>query len=151
MDYDFENMSNESLKALERLAWKEQLDFSEFPAPEYKFFDTIQALGIKCRNEGIPPGLLEKDIAKARRIYRSESMDYRHSKWIYGKYQDAILLSDNLRCQMTKEDDPGKVLHMALYAVELLTGDTTVGKTVLENLGCDVYEYQKFTGTIGNG
>lgn len=123
MNINFNNISQEDFRELERSAWNAVLDFSEFPAAEYKFFDTVQTLGIKSRREKIPPELMRGDIVKARRVYSREKEQLGYSLEMNRRYQSAVLRSDELRCKIQKSRKPFEKLAWALECVELLTGE----------------------------
>ena len=74
--YDFTKISKEDFRELERQAWNGALDYSGFPSPEFKFFATVHALGVRQRNEKIPAELFRSDIEAARNAYRSETFDF---------------------------------------------------------------------------
>lgn len=120
---NFDGLSDEEFRQLEKAAWKGQLDYSGFPAPEYKLFDTVATLGYRHRHEKIPAELLEKDISLARRTYRKESEQLRYSKTVWAERSRHILLTDELRCSITKTDDPSEKLQLALRCIELMTGE----------------------------
>ena len=134
MNINFNNISQEEFRELERSAWNAVLDFSEFPAAEYKFFDTVQTLGMKSRREKIPPELMRGDIVKARRVYSREKEQLGYSLEMNRRYQSAILRSDELRCKIQKSRKPFEKLAWALECVELLTGEQGFAQRNLSEL-----------------
>lgn len=121
---NFDGLSDEEFRQLEAEAWKGTLDYSGFPAAEYKFFDTVATLGYRYRHEKIPAELLRDDITAARRTYEKESTEYHRSREMYKLYQAAILKADGLMCSIEKAADHEEKLRFALECIGLLTGDT---------------------------
>ncbi len=100
--YYFDGLNEGEFKELQKAAWDGILDYSEFPACEYKFFDAVRIAGYRHRHEKRPMDFCRADIAQAKRVYSRETEERRYSLEIHGKYQDAILKTDALRCQLTK-------------------------------------------------
>ena len=94
---NFKAISGEDLLAMERKAWNGVLEYREFPAPEYKFFDTVRIIGERHRYDKIPAELLKDDVLAARRAYQREREELQYSLDIHKKYQDATMRSDQLR------------------------------------------------------
>lgn len=61
----------EEFADLERNAYDGQLDFNEFPAAEYRYFDRIQDIGYRSRHEGLAreQARSEREKAQALRDY----------------------------------------------------------------------------------
>ena len=123
MKYNFNGLSDEDFRQLECKAWCGTLDYRSFPAAEYKFFDTVSELGQQHRGKKIPAELFRDDILSARREYLKEVQERSHSAQMYKKYQEAILLSDELKCRIQKAPDEHTALELALQCIELLTGE----------------------------
>ena len=116
-------MNNEKLQEMEKAAYYGQLDFNDFPAAEYRYFDRIQDIGYRVRHEGLPKELAAEEREKARRDYDKDLDERQERLRIYRKYQEAILKTDSLICGLQKTDDPREKLRFALEALGSLTGD----------------------------
>ena len=113
----------EQFARLERLAYDGTLDYTDYPAAEYKYFDRLAELGRLHRGSKLPAGLCKE----RKEIYFSE----------YGKdvserfkgleaekrFQENIIKSDELRCKIYKTDSPEEKLKLALKCIELMTGE----------------------------
>ncbi len=121
--YYFDGLNEGEFKELQKSAWDGILDYSEFPACEYKFFDAVRIAGYRHRHEKRPMDFCRADIAQAKRVYSRETEERRYSLEMHGKYQDAILKTDALRCELTKAKEPGEKLYCALEIIELITGE----------------------------
>ena len=116
-------MNNEKLQEMEKAAYYGQLDFNDFPAAEYRFFDRIQDIGYRVRHEALPKELAAEEREKARRDYDKDLDERQERLRIYRKYQEAILKTDSLICGLEKTDSREEKLRLALEALSLLTGD----------------------------
>lgn len=132
---NFKAISDDELLAMERKAWSGGLEYEDFPAPEYKFFDTVRRFGEQHRFDKIPAELLKGDIAEARRVYRNERRELQYGLDINGKYQDAIIRSDQLRIDVEKAATVEDKLRFALQCVELLTNETGFAARNLRKVG----------------
>ncbi len=134
---NFKTVSGEELLAMERKAWNGALDYREFPAPEYKFFDTVRILGERHRYDKIPASLLKGDILAARRVYQRERGELQYSLDIHTKYQDAIISSDQLRIAVEKAGTVEDKLRFALKCVELLVDEAGFAARNLRKVGLE--------------
>ena len=116
-------MNNEKLQEMEKAAYYGQLDFNDFPAAEYRYFDRIQDIGYRVRHEALPKEIAAEEREKAWRDYAKDLEERQERLRIYRKYQEAILKTDSLICGLEKTDDPSEKLRLALEALSLLTGD----------------------------
>lgn len=121
---NFITISDDELLDMERKAWRGVLEYEDFPAPEYKFFDTVRRLGEKHRFDKVPAELFKDDVITARKIYRRERGELQYGLDINSKYQDAIKRSDQLRIAVEKAAAIEDKLRFALECVELLTNET---------------------------
>ena len=114
---------NDQFARLERLAYSGTLDYTDFPAAEYKYFDKLSELGRSHR-----AGCLPKDICKEYKEaylneYFADRNNLQRNLWAMKKYQDNIRKSDELRCMIDKTESNIEKLGLALKLVELLTGE----------------------------
>ncbi len=131
MKINFYTISEDDFRELERQAWNGTLDYRKFPAPEFKFFATIEYLGYRHRHDKIPVDLLKDDIDAARKIYHNEHLIVQKSLETYRAYQDAIINADKLRIAINKAHGQDKLL-LALECIELLTGEKGFAKRNLK-------------------
>ena len=120
---NFNTLTKDEFRGLERKAWNGTLDFSKFPAPEYKFFNTVQALGYRCRHGNIPAELLKDDIRDARDIYRHEREQLTYNIEAERKYHNARLRARELVNAIYKTNTKDGKLRFALECIELLIGE----------------------------
>lgn len=120
---NFNTLTDEELHELERKAWNNVLDISGFPAAEYKFFDTVRLLGMKCRHDNIPAELFKDDIRKAREIYRREREQLTYNLEAQKNYLEARLKARELVNLIYKTNDFEGKLRLALQCAELLINE----------------------------
>lgn len=125
---NFKNISNEEMRDLEAEAWRGRLDYRDFPAAEYKFFDRIAELGYRHRNEKIPAELMKNDIKIARDIYRREADHAQRCAEVWKDHQTNIIRSGTLRSEITKATDREEKLRLALECIEIMTGEKGFAK-----------------------
>ena len=130
---NFDGLSPDEFRQLEAKAWKGTLDYSLFPAAEYKFFDTVATLGYRHRHEKIPAELLRDDITAARRIYERENSEHHRSREVYAEQQAAVLKADEMMCRIEKTSDRAEKLSLALECIGLITGDRKFAERNLRN------------------
>lgn len=118
---NFDGLSVDEFRGLERSAWDGMLDFAEFPAAEYKFFDTVRTIGYRHRHEKYPMDFCKQDIEQARKVYEKEAEQLRYNLEANRAYQEAKRRSGELLNKIYKADDPAEKLDAALMCVELLT------------------------------
>ena len=131
MKINFDTISEDDFRSLERQAWNGTLDYRRFPAAEFKFFATVENLGYMHRHDKIPTDLLKDDIDAARNVYQNERLIVRKSFEVYRAYQDAIINADKLRIEINKAHGQDKLL-LALECIELLTGEKGFAKRNLK-------------------
>lgn len=119
--YNF-NDENEFLK-LERMAYDNVLDYTDFPPAEYKYFDKLSQLGSMYRNGQLPKGICKEYKEAYLCDYRKDAEKARKNQEAESKYQESIRRSDELRCKINSTDDHGTKLIYALKCIELLTGE----------------------------
>lgn len=128
---DFANISDRQLHDLESEAWSGRLDYRDFPAAEYKFFDRIAEFGYRHRNEKIPAELMKNDIKMARDIYRREADHAQRCAEVWKDHQTYIIRSGTLRSEITKATDREEKLRLALECIEIMTGEKGFAKRSL--------------------
>lgn len=118
---NFDELSADEFRELERSAWNGVLDFAEFPAAEYKFFDTVRTIGYRHRHEKYPMDFCKQDIEKARKVYEKEAEQLHYNLEANRIYQEAKIRSRELVNRIYKADNLADKLDAALMCVELLT------------------------------
>lgn len=119
--YDFDNA--EEFSRLEHLAYDGQLDFNEFPAAEYRYFDRIQNIGYRVRHEKLPMEFALKDRNKALEDYKNDIARAKHCLKVYGEYNKSRIRMSGLVNLIYKEHSPLEKLRLALEFVELSVGE----------------------------
>lgn len=132
---NFKTIGDDELLDMERKAWRGMLEYEDFPAPEYKFFDTVRRLGEKHRFGKVPAELLKDDVIAARKVYRCERGQLTMNLEAHKRYQDAIKRSDQLRIDVEKAATIEDKLRSALECVELLTDETEFAVRNLRKVG----------------
>lgn len=118
---NFDGLSADEFRRLEKSAWDGVLDFAMFPAAEYKFFDTVRTIGYRHRHEKYPMDFCRQDIEQARKVYEKEAEQLRYNLEANRVYQQAKIQSGELVNRIYKTNDPAAKLDAALMCVELLT------------------------------
>lgn len=119
--YDFKNP--EEFARLKKLAYDGQLDFNDFPAAEYRFFDRIQDIGYRVRCEGFPMDFAIKDCRKAEDDYLRDVEEKQRCISVYGEYQREAIRKGQLLKEITSERSPILKLRLALEFVGIVVGD----------------------------
>jgi hypothetical protein len=106
--------------ALEEQAIDGQLDYSEFPPEEYKYFSKLARLGHLNRHKGWSAEVCEQKQEEYREQYRREKE--RADKYINGmkRFNDLRIRHAEAVSAIYKADDPQSVLDNALTALEAL-------------------------------
>lgn len=113
----------EKFAELERQAYNGQLDFNEFPAAEYRYFDRIQGIGYKVRHEGFPRELAVQDRDKALKDYREDINVLAHNLNAERVYNESRIRMDTLVSGIYTERSALGKLRLALEFVELALGE----------------------------
>lgn len=109
----------EEFAALERQAYDGQLDFNEFPAAEYRYFDRIQDIGYRSRHNGLPRELARKEREKALRDYHDDIDALNGNLNAARQYTESRVRMGVLVDEIYKEHSPLGKLRLALQFVEL--------------------------------
>ena len=119
--YNF-NDESEFLK-LERMAYDNVLDYTDFPPAEYKYFDKLSQLGSMHRNGQLPKGICKERKEAYLSDYRKDAEKAQKNQEAESKYQEHIRKSDELRCKINSTDGHEAKLMLALRCIELMTGE----------------------------
>ena len=114
------NLKNpEEFAALERQAYDGQLDFNEFPAAEYRYFDRIQGIGYRSRHEGLTREQARSERDKALKDYRDDIDALTGNLNAARQYTESRVRMGALADEIYKEHSPLGKLRLALEFVEL--------------------------------
>ena len=109
----------EEFAALERNAYDGQLDFNEFPAAEYRYFDRIQDIGYRSRHEGLTREQARSERDKALKDYRDDIDALTGNLNAARQYTESRVRMGALVDEIYKEHSPQRKLRLALEFVEL--------------------------------
>ena len=124
----------EEFRKLECQAYDGQLDFNEFPAAEYRYFDRVQNAGYRVRCEGYPKEFARQDISKAKQDYLNDLDTLRNNLRAQKQYTEARIRMGQLVNEIYKEHSPLGKLRLALEFVELTIGeDGLASRNLSEN------------------
>lgn len=125
---------------MERQAYDGQLDFNEFPAAEYRYFDRVQNAGCRVRCEGYPKEFARKDIAKAKQDYLNDLDVLQNELRVCAQYNDSRVRMGQLVNEIYKEHSPLEKLSLALEFVELAVGEEGLAKRNMSENYLEVQE-----------
>lgn len=123
----------EEFAKLKRLAYDGQLDFNGFPAAEYRYFDRIQDIGYRVRNEGYPKDWARTDCERAFCDYQDDIRALSASADAAKKYNESRIRMGGLVAMINKERAPMGKLRLALEFVELTVGEDGLAQRNLSN------------------
>ena len=109
----------EHFSQLERQAYDGQLDFSTFPAAEYRYFDRIQDIGYRSRHEGLARKQARSERDKALKDYRDDIDALTGNLNAARQYTESRVRMGALVDEIYKEHSPLGKLRLALVFVEL--------------------------------
>ena len=125
---------------MERRAYDGQLDFNDFPAAEYRYFDRVQNAGYRMRCEGYPKDFARQDISKAKQDYLNDLDTLRNNLRAQKQYTEARIRMGQLVNEIYKEHSPLGKLRLALEFVEITVGE---GGLASRNLSENYLEVQE--------
>lgn len=123
----------EEFAQLKKLAYDGQLDFNRFPAAEYRYFDRIQDIGYRVRNEGFPMDFARRDCEKAFQEYMDDICALSESANAARQYNESRVRMGGLVSRIYKEHAPLEKLRLALEFVELTVGESGLAQRNLSN------------------
>lgn len=113
----------EHFSRLERQAYDGQLDFSAFPAAEYRYFDRIQDIGYRVRHKGFPKDFAREERNNALNDYRDDVDNLTKNLRAEQQYNASRVRMGELVNAIYKEHAPLAKLKLALEFVELTVGE----------------------------
>ena len=123
----------EEFARLKKLAYDEQLDFNRFPAAEYRYFDRIQDIGHRVRNEGYPIDFARTDCERFFQDYMDDIRALSASANAAKRYNESRVRMGGLVAMINKEHAPMDKLRLALEFVELTIGEEGLARRNLSN------------------
>lgn len=108
---------------LKKQCYDGTIEYEDFPADEYKYFDKLRLLYLKYKFAGMSKDeAARQEIALLREYEQTKERDSRSLK-VYKKYQENIKRFDELRIKINKADDPMEKLRYALEIISVITDD----------------------------
>ena len=124
----------EEFRKLECQAYDGQLDFNDFPAAEYRYFDRIQDIGYRSRHEGLTREQARSERGKALKDYRDDIDALTGNLNAARQYTESRVRMGALVDEIYKEHSPLGKLRLALEFVELTIGeDGLASRNLSEN------------------
>ena len=132
--YTFAGVPEEDFRKLERRAYDGQLDFSTFPAAEYRYFDRLRDIGYRVRHKGLPKDFAREERKRALCDYRDDIAVLTGNIRAAEQYTASRVRMGELVCAIYKEHAPLEKLRLALEFVELTVGeDGLAARNLSEN------------------
>lgn len=114
---------SEVWQELKRQCYDGTIEYEDFPADEYKYFDMLRITYLKYKFSGMPKTEAAKQERLLLREYeQSKERDSRSLK-VYQEYQKNIKRFEILKIKINKADDPMIKLSYALEIIGIITGD----------------------------
>lgn len=134
MKNKFNFNDKDDFRRLEHLTYDGNLDYSDFPPPEYKYFSELRKIYHAFKFEGLSQEIAERQKKSLLIDYRRYLENFTHAVRTYGNYQDNIRQSEMLMTKIQKSHDIHEIAETAVRAVGLMTHDETFSKTNLAKL-----------------
>lgn len=133
MKYNFND--SQEFARLEDKAIDGQLDYSDFPPAEYKYFSKLARLGYNNRHKGWDIKICLEWQEKIKSDYISERDDRDRYSLLSKRIQDNIKLSADLVRQIYKSDSAEEIVSLALKTTECLTNENGFERRISKRLG----------------
>lgn len=130
--YDFNNP--QVFERLEDKAIDGQLDYSNFPPPEYKYFSKLAKLGYNNRHKGWDINICLELQDKLRTEYKCDRDNADEFRLLSVQIMNNVKKSADLVRQMYKADSADETITAALMALEYLTNENGLTKRITEKL-----------------
>lgn len=130
--YDFNNP--QVFERLEDKAIDGQLDYSNFPPPEYKYFSKLAKLGYNNRHKGWDINICLELQDKLRTEYKRDRDNADEFRLLSVQIMNNVKKSADLVRQMYKADSADETITAALMALECLTNENGLTKRITEKL-----------------
>lgn len=142
MNYDykpkFPRFSDpEVWEELSRQCYNGCLDYSSYPADEYKYFDKLRLLYLEFKFNGMDKQTAAELKRKLYREYTESKRRQAVSLEVYTVYQDNIKRFEERMILINKENDPCKKLKLALEIIGLITNNSVFPEINMPEEFCD--------------
>ena len=121
-------------KNLKRQCYDGTLDYEDYPADEYKYFDRLRLTYLEFKFNRLP----QEEAATRERLllkeYQQAKQTAARSLEVYREYQANIKRLDSLRIEINKADTLEGKLRAALEIVGIVTGDGDFMKKNLKGI-----------------
>lgn len=141
MNYDykpkFPKFSDpEVWEELSRQCYNGCLDYSSYPADEYKYFDKLRLLYLEFKFNGMDKQTAAEVKRKLYREYTESKRRQAVSLEVYTVYQDNIKRFNDRIIKINKSKSVEEKLYYALKIVEAVTGDNVIVKINVDKDVC---------------
>lgn len=130
--YDFNNP--QVFERLEDKAIDGQLDYSNFPPPEYKYFSKLAKLGYNNRHKGWDINICLELQDKLRTEYKCDRDNADEFRSLSQTIMDNVMKSADFVREMYKATTNEQTVIAALQALECLTNENGLTKRIIEKL-----------------
>lgn len=111
---------------LNRQCYDGTLDYSSFPADEYKYFDRLRLLYLEFKFNCLDREAAVIEKQRLKKEYEWGKYQLMRSAEIYGVYQDNIKRFNELRIKINKADSEKEKLRIALEIIGIVINDEKV-------------------------
>lgn len=130
--YDFNNP--QVFERLEDKAIDGQLDYSNFPPSEYKYFSKLAKLGYNNRHKGWDINICLKLQDKLRTEYKCDRDNADEFRLLSQTIMGNVMKSADFVREMYKATTNEQTIIAALQALECLTNENGLTKRIIEKL-----------------
>lgn len=110
-------------KSLKRQCYDGTLDYEDYPADEYKYFDKLRITYLEYKFNNLPKDkAAERERLLLKEYQQAKQTEDRELK-VYREYQSNIKRLDSLRIEINKAAALKEKLRAALEIVGIVTGD----------------------------
>lgn len=129
---DFNNP--EDFRRLERLTYDGNLDYSDFPPPEYKYFSELRKIYHAFKFEGLSQEIAERQKKALFIDYQRYIETFDNARQTYADWQDNIKIAEMLMTKIQKSYDICEIASTAILIIGKLTHDSVFINTNLKKL-----------------
>ena len=130
--YDFNNP--QVFEQLEDKAIDGQLDYSNFPPPEYKYFSRLAKVGYNNRHKGWDINICLERQYELRTEYKRDRDNADEYRMLSQRIMDNVMKSADFVHKMYQSQTNEQTVINALQALECLTNENGLTKRITEKL-----------------
>ncbi len=119
-------------KDLKRQCYDGTINYEDFPADEYKYFDRLRIIYLRFKFDDLPKEEAERQERLLSDEYSLSKKKATQNLNICRKYQDSIKRSEQLKIQVNKAKSDRDKLIPALEIIGLLTDDESFYRMNME-------------------